>query len=318
MAITLQRFQIPVVPPFSLYYTARVLQRLPANRVDRSESGVYGRLLPVGERYELVTVTQSGDSEHPGVEVSARLSPAEIAGVQATIQQLLGTALDLSPFYAMIRRNGPLLSLATALSGLKPPRFPSLFEALANAICGQQGNLSVGLLTMNRLAESAGSHRVIHNEKYLAFPAAEQVCRLKPDHLRVLGLSSTRAAALYELSEGFASGRLRPEEIEQLSTPHAMERLQSLSGVGAWSASYALLRGLGRLEVFPVGDVSAARTLGELLGKTPLTPEEAEAFALQWKEYAGLLYFHLWGNRYLPEEQGRLGLSRVPVQIPLS
>ena len=317
MSVIAQNFRLPVVPPFSLHYTVRVLQRLPANRVDRWQNGAYSRLVPVTRRYELVTVTQSGDAERPVLEVSSRLAPYEIPQVQQVLEQLLGTAIDLDPFYALLRQNGPLQSLAEALRGLKPPRFLSLFEALANAICCQQVSLTVGILMVNRVAELAGCRKVIRNEKYFAFPSPDQIARLRPERLRDLGLSSVKASALVSLSEEFASGRCRQEQFEQLPTASAVEQLQQLPGVGAWSARYALLRGLGRLEVFPTGDVGAARTLGELLGRSLMTPEEAVSFASHWKEYAGLLYFHLLANRYLPEEQETLAMSRVPGQLPL-
>ncbi len=311
-------FEIPVAPPFSLHFTVRVLQRLPSNRIDRWEAGIYGRLLPIGERLELVTVTQSGGPQQPAVQACARLAPGEIPAVRRTIQQLLGATIELEPFYELVRRNGPLESLALALAGLKPPRYLSLFEALINAICCQQVSLTVGVLMMNRVSKLAGSYQVIQNEKYFAFPGPEQVSRLKPQQLRGLGLSNAKAAAMAALSEGFATGRHRQEEFEQLPTARAIEKLQSLPGVGAWSARYGLLRGLGRLDVFPTGDVGAARTLGELLGRSPMTPEEAERFARHWKQYAGLLYFHLLGNRYLAEQQERLVLSRVPIPLPLA
>ena len=80
-----------------------------------------------------------------------------------------------------------------------------------------------------------------------------------------------------------------------------LARLQKLPGIGPWSARYALLRGLGRLEIFPAGDVGAAHTMGKLVGASAMTPREAQAFAEQWKDYAGLLYFHLLGSRFTEE-----------------
>ncbi len=317
MGLSYQRFEIPVVAPFSLHYTVRVLQRLPSNRIDRWEDGVYRRLLAVGERWETVAVHQSGPAEYPVVEACARVHPSEVAEVRSAIQRLLGATIDLGPFYEMVRAVAPLSSLATALAGLKPPRYLSLFEALVNAICCQQVSLTVGILMLNRLAVAAGHHRTEHGDTYIAFPATDQILRLKPEEMRGFGLSGSKAAALAALAEVFATGRLRQSEIEQLPTPEALERLQQLDGVGAWSARYALLRGLGRLDVFPSGDSGAARALGELLGQGPMSPEQAEAFARHWKQYAGLLYFHLLGMRYLPERQERLALSRVPVPLTL-
>jgi len=170
---------------------------------------------------------------------------------------------------------------------------------------------------VNRLPETCGTRRVAGTEAYHSFPAPAQLARLNPAEMRGLGLSAAKAAALTELAEGFASGRCSEEEIAALPSSEAIERLQSFTGVGAWSARYALLRGLGRLEQFPSGDVGAARALSELLGGGPLTPTQAESFAQNWKEYAGLMYFHVLGNRYLPEHREQLPLARVPLPLPL-
>jgi 3-methyladenine DNA glycosylase/8-oxoguanine DNA glycosylase len=65
-------------------------------------------------------------------------------------------------------------------------------------------------------------------------------------------------------------------------------------GVGRWSAEYALLRGLGRLHVFPGDDVGARNHLQRWLdlGK-PLDYAGVERALGRWRRYQGLLYFHL-------------------------
>ena len=51
-----------------------------------------------------------------------------------------------------------------------------------------------------------------------------------------------------------------------MATSDALQTLMELPGIGPWSAGLVLLRGLGRLDVFPAGDVGVARGLGALLG----------------------------------------------------
>ena len=48
-------------------------------------------------------------------------------------------------------------------------------------------------------------------------------------------------------------------------TNDALKTLVDLPGIGPWSAGLVLLRGLGRLDVFPSGDVGAERGLRTLL-----------------------------------------------------
>ena len=73
-----------------------------------------------------------------------------------------------------------------------------------------------------------------------------------------------------------------------------MRRLTSLRGVGRWTAEYVLLRGLGRLHVFPGDDVGAHNKLRRLFGiDTQLDYEGVHQLVARWHPHAGVVYFHL-------------------------
>lgn len=67
-----------------------------------------------------------------------------------------------------------------------------------------------------------------------------------------------------------------------------------MRGVGRWSAEYVLLRGLGRLDVYPGDDVGARHKLRRFLAldHDPGYDEIAERLR-PWQPCAGMLYFHL-------------------------
>jgi len=55
-----------------------------------------------------------------------------------------------------------------------------------------------------------------------------------------------------------------------------------------------LLRGLGRISMFPGDDVGARNHLAEWLGRRqPLDYEGVKRAVARWQPYAGLVYFHL-------------------------
>jgi DNA-3-methyladenine glycosylase II len=97
-----------------------------------------------------------------------------------------------------------------------------------------------------------------------------------------------KARALRGLAGKIASGELREEDLEPLPTPEAMRVLEAQPGIGPWTAGLILLRGLGRLDVFPGGDAGAARGLRSLLGD-----EDPAAALAALGPYRGMLYFHL-------------------------
>ena len=71
-------------------------------------------------------------------------------------------------------------------------------------------------------------------------------------------------------------------------------RLTQLRGVGRWIAEYAVLRGFGRLQVFPGDDVGAQKRLAHWLGRSrPLDYAGVARAVAPWQPYAGFVYFHL-------------------------
>ena len=74
----------------------------------------------------------------------------------------------------------------------------------------------------------------------------------------------------------------------------AIERLTRLRGIGRWTAEYVLLRGLGRLNVFPGDDVGAHNKLRRFFDiDTPLDYDSVKQLVARWHPYAGMVYFHL-------------------------
>jgi len=71
-------------------------------------------------------------------------------------------------------------------------------------------------------------------------------------------------------------------------------QLMAFRGVGRWSAEYVMLRGLGRLHVFPGDDVGAQKSLARWLGRSaPLDYGGVRKAVAPWQPDAGLVYFHL-------------------------
>lgn len=68
------------------------------------------------------------------------------------LQLLLGLRIDLSGFYRLASSDPRLAKVIEECRGLKPPRYLSVFEALVNAIAGQQITLTFAIRLLSRLA----------------------------------------------------------------------------------------------------------------------------------------------------------------------
>ncbi|WP_238538455.1 DNA-3-methyladenine glycosylase family protein [Nitrolancea hollandica] len=287
-------------PPFRLDLTVWALRRRPDNIVDRWEDGTYRRALVIENQPVEIAVTQIGPPDVPLLQVKATADqlPAEIEpAVTDFIDWTLGIHRDLTGFYHLAEQDVILDLLADRFRGMRPPRYPSLFECLVNAVACQQVTLTLGIRLLNRLVERHGIP-VGSDVVARAFPRPEDLADVAPESLRDLQFSRQKARAVVELAQAYVSGAFDPRELNTLDDEAAVARLIELRGIGRWSAEYALLRGMGRLEVFPGDDVGARKNLRNWLDIAgPLDYDGVHQTLERWEPYAGLVYLHLLLDR---------------------
>ena len=106
---------------------------------------------------------------------------------------MLGLRIELDEFYRLASGDKRLGSLVEQFRGLKPPRFPGVFEGLVNAIACQQLSLTVGIELLNRVARRCGPAIQSDDSTEHGFPRAKDLLRLKPEAFRELGFSYRKA-----------------------------------------------------------------------------------------------------------------------------
>jgi DNA-3-methyladenine glycosylase II len=283
--------------PFRLDLTAWALRRRSHNTIDRFDAGVYRRALVLGNAAVAVSVTQHGSVDAPVVSLDlagTSVDDTVEAVARMAVERLLGLTVDLSGFAAMAGADPLLDPLADRMRGLKPPRFPAVFEALVNAVACQQLSLAVGVHLLNRLTAAYGRPVPGAVDGLHAFPRAQELATAAPGELRRLGFSRTKANTIVDVARATTDGTLDLEALRTLDDSEALARLTGLRGVGRWSAEYVLLRGLGRLHVFPGDDVGANNKLKRFLGIEARLDYDAVAQVVRrWHPYAGVVYFHL-------------------------
>jgi DNA-3-methyladenine glycosylase II len=296
-----QTFLLEPLLPFRLDLTVWTLRRRPANVVDRWDGTTYRRVLSLPAGPVEVAVDQTGPPATPRLRVTvygAAPGSKVKRAVTAALERLLGLRIDLTAFYRLASLDAKLGALAQRFRGMKPPRFLSVFEGVVNAIANQQVSLTVGILLLSRLSEGHGPAVAGEGGSAHAFPRPEDLAALVPETLRQFGFSRQKGRAMIELAQSVAEGRLDLEGLAALPDDEVIERLCELRGVGRWSAEYTLLRGLGRVEVFPGDDVGARNNLQRWLQqKEPLDYEGVRRVVARWEGYGGLVYFHLLLDR---------------------
>ena len=291
--------EIRVKPPFRLDLTVSALRRTPTNVVDvYTPDGRYLRALDARPRPVIVSVTQP---RRDTLSVSVKGSPADIVRAVACVRRILGTDRNLSTFHRRARGVPWLAPLARRMRGLKPPRYPELFEGCTNAIVFQQISLDAATSIMRRLLRVVGTEVEHEGVPLVVFPSAERFLDAKDAPLRAAGLSASKLATLRRAAEAIASGALSEAMLEELPSEAAAQVLQRIKGIGPWTAAVILLRGLGRIDVLPGNDSGVRATLDRVAGREVT----AESVAEQLGTERGMAYFCLLLARL--EARGEIG-----------
>jgi DNA-3-methyladenine glycosylase II len=289
-------FLLRPVAPFRLDFTVWALRRRPRNLIDRWDGTTYRRVIVLGGRPTELAVRQAGSCEAPRLIVTATprsRTLVERRMVRGVVERLLGLRIDLADWYHTATGDARLRPLAERFRGMKPPRFPTMFEAVVNAFACQQLSLEVGVELLNRLATISGARLRTPPDRY-GFPRVHDVTQLTPEKCRAIGFSHQKARALLGLATAITRRELDLESIAAEGDAEVRRRLLELRGVGRWTAEYVMLRGLGRLHVFPGDDVGAQKRLARWLGRSrPLDYAGVGRVVERWKPFAGLVYFHL-------------------------
>lgn len=295
--IATANFWLNPVAPFRLDLTVWALRRRAVNLIDRWDGECYRRALVMSGSTTEIAVTQHGKPESPRLRVS--LTGEEVTSEAretaiAVLERLLGLKIDLKPFYRLAAADSKLSPLVARFRGLKPPRFPNLFETLANAVACQQMSLSLGILLLNRLAEKFGAEVETSAGTAHVFPEPAVLAAQQPDAFRQLGFSRQKGRSLIALAQTCMGGVVTGQDLEHLGDADVVKRLLTLRGIGRWSAEYALLRGFGRLNVYPGDDVGARNNLRRWLRlRKPLDYNGVRRVTNKWQPYSGFVYFHM-------------------------
>jgi DNA-3-methyladenine glycosylase II len=228
---------------------------------------------------------------------------------------MLGAATDVEPFYRACAADPLLAESIRDFRGLRVAGFPSLWEALVTAILCQQVNLRFAYDIRRELALALGRRARVGGEVRVGFPSPASVARLTPRELRRFRLSGSKVRAIRGLARAFAGGALAEEKVAELADEAAIEALTAFGGVGRWTAEIALLRGLGRLDIFPAGDLGVVKYLAVgLLGRPArVEEEEMRRFAERWKPHRSFALVYAYAELARRESEAKAAKAAAKI-----
>ena len=210
----------------------------------------------VGGRPVVFRVASSGGLEEPRVEYTLFADrPFDRATQRAAADRIaffLSLADDLRPLYALGQADPQFAPIVEQLYGYHQVKFLTPFECACWAILTQRNAMPIARKLKQALVEHFGAGLEVDGTRYDAVPDAGMLAAAAPEDLSRLVRNGRRAEYLGAVAQAFSGvdeGWLRAAPYDE-----AAAWLRGITGIGEWSASFVLLRGLGRLEQIPIGE----------------------------------------------------------------
>jgi DNA-3-methyladenine glycosylase II len=127
------------------------------------------------------------------------------------------------------------------------------------------------------------------------FPEPKLMATLQPEDLRPLQISSSKAMYIIGISKSIANKEIDLDTYAVLDNQTIEQRLCAMKGIGVWTAHNFLLFGMGRPNLFPVGDVGLQNALQKLFGFDS-KPSQIQMLAWQkeWEPFGSYASMYLW------------------------
>jgi DNA-3-methyladenine glycosylase II len=257
--------------------------RLPGGTPDllmRRRGGSLQRWLHVGDEPVHVAAIQPAPDR---VIFGARAATAEAAeeGI-ARLRFATGVDDDLRPFHDRFRDDPVIGRAVRANPQLRVRRTCRPWEALVAAITEQLIDFERAVAIQRRIIGRLG--RRCPDTALRDAPTAARVAAQAPALLASLDLAPKRALALRRCALEVASGRVDLER-------HDVRRLLAIPEIGAWTVEMLGLKGQGRMDCLPAGDLGYLKLVGRVTTGNPrarVEEPEVRAFFARYEEWNGL------------------------------
>jgi DNA-3-methyladenine glycosylase II len=233
------------------------------------------------------SVESEGSVEAPrlayALYAAAPITPAIQAAAADRIAFYLSLHDNLRPFYAVAQADPPFLPVLDALYGYHQVKFLTPFENAVWAILTQRNQWTTAQRMAGALVTRYGDHLSVAGQAHWAYPEAATLAGADPEEVKHVIRHRPKGTQVVGVAQAFAHA----DEAFLRSAPHAEVEawLLKIPGIGPWSASFILLRGLGRPDRLPPGDRYIQAGFSRFYGPADLH-ERAEHYGA-WRGWWG-------------------------------
>jgi DNA-3-methyladenine glycosylase II len=159
------------------------------------------------------------------------------------------------------------------------------FLTLVRSILSQQISGAAAQTIQRRLIEA------LHPDGI----SPESLIQMDIEAYRKLGISRQKAGYLLDLAEKVLDGNVDLTGIHRRTDEQVVDELTQIKGIGVWTAQMFMMFSLGRMDVFPDGDLGIQRAIEQNYpNRLPLNKHVMHEISRPWRPYATVACWYLW------------------------
>ena len=125
-------------------------------------------------------------------------------------------------------------------------------------------------------------------------PLPSDVIKLSKDEIKSIGLSRMKAEYIFDLSKMIVDKKLDFQIFKKMSNENVISELTKVRGIGRWTAEMYLIFALGRMDVFPLGDLGLINGIKKLYNLENPSTEEILKITNNWIPYRTMGTWYIW------------------------
>lgn len=279
---------LPWHSPYDWQWIFNFLGARAVQGIETFSNGSYSRSFALNGHAGLITVTPDDAAQGMQVTLSAGLRPVADECL-ARVARLFDLSCDPQQIALTLG------DLARPRPGLRLPGSLDAFEQAVRAVLGQLVSVAMAAKLTGKVVAAFGKP-LADVPGFYVFPGAQRLAQADPLALKALGMPLRRAEALIHLAQAAISGELplaAPDNIQA-----GIKQLQTLPGIGRWTANYFALRGWQAPDIFLADDYLIKQRF------PGMTPARIARYADRWQPWRSYALLHIWYTEgWLPEEE---------------
>jgi DNA-3-methyladenine glycosylase II len=289
MALHTASGTLAAVPPFDFAQSLAFLGIFPLNRREQKVAdGVLHRATQFEGQVIVFRVKATGGLEQPALDYTLFSDQPITLETRNTAADRIGLFLslddDLKAFYDIGQRDPPFAPVIERLYGYHQVKFLTPFENAVWAILSQRNQMTLSEKMKSAITERYGRKLEINGVVYQSFPEPAQLAGANTDELASLIRHGPKAQGIIGAAHAFV--HMDERFLRKADDEDVYAWLRKIKGIGEWSASFIMLRSLGRTNYLPRGERRVLDAATRVYGRM-LTQEDFERLAEPYGTWRG-------------------------------